>query len=301
MTKNQLLGDTGVTGKAASLALPIAAVLVAMAAFQAGAALVKGLFPAVGPEGAAALRLVAAAVMLTILFRPWRAWPKRPPWVALVGLGLGMAGLILFSYMAIARLPLGIVIALQFLGPLGVALAGSRKASDLVWAGLALAGVWALLGARAAHVSLDPIGVGWALAAAASWAGYIVFGRQASAAFGASASALATAIAAIAVLPAGVAHAGSALLSPALLPLVLLVAGVSTALPTALELYALPRMPARTFGVFMSLEPAFGALSGFVILHEALTWPQLMGVAAVMTAAAGSAVSAARAPVVACT
>ncbi|HEY3695037.1 EamA family transporter [Phenylobacterium sp.] len=279
---------------AASLALPIAAVLVAMAAFQAGAALVKGLFPAVGPQGAAALRLTAAAVMLAVLFRPWRAWPRRTPWVALAGLGLGMAGLILFSYMAIARLPLGIVIALQFLGPLSVAVAGSRRPADFLWALLALAGVWALLGSRAAHVRLDPAGVGWALAAAASWAGYIVFGRRASAAFGASAAALATGIAAVVVLPAGVAHAGAALLSPALLPLVLLVAAVSTALPTALELYALPRMPARTFGVFMSLEPAFGALSGFVILHEALTAPQLVGVAAVIMAAAGSALGARR-------
>ena len=279
--------------KGNGLALPLLAVLGAMLGFQIGAALAKGLFSAVGPEGAAALRILVAALLLLVILRPWRSWPATPDWRALIGLGVCSALAILMFYMAIARLPQGLAIALQFFGPLGVAIVGSRKAIDWVWAGLALIGVWALLAGRLTGASLDPWGVVFAFGAAAGWAGYIVFGRATSLVFGRATPALATAIAAVIVLPVGVLHAGAALLNLSLAPLVLLVAVFSTALPFCLELYAMPRMPTRTFGVLMSLEPAFGATSGFLILHEALSPAQLAGIVAVILAAAGASWGAA--------
>jgi inner membrane transporter RhtA len=211
----------------------------------------------------------------------------------LLGLGLAMAGVVVMFYLGLERQPQGVVIALQFLGPLAIALAGSRRPRDLVWAVLAAAGVWGLVGHAAQGARFDPIGVAWSLGAAVCWAAYILCGRAAGAAFGASASALAMVIGAVVILPFGIAHAGSALLSPALLPLALVVALFSTAIPVALELYAMPRMPARTFAVFGSLEPAFGALSGQVLLGEVLSPAQVGGLAAVVAAAAGAAWSSA--------
>lgn len=276
--------------------LPLLAAAAAMACFQIGAALAKGLFPHVGPQGAAALRLGLGAVMLLALARPWRRWPPSAPLAGLLGLGLSMAAAIVFFYLAIARLPLGVAIPLQFMGPLAVALASSRQASDLLWVALAAAGVCAVVGAGRTPADIDLVGVGYALGAAAGWAGYILCGKAAGRTFGRSTAALATGIAALLVLPFGAAQAGAALLSPALLPLALLVALVSTALPFTLELYALPRLPARTFATFTSLEPVFAGLSGLVFLGERLSAAQWLGVMLVVIAAAGAAWSSSRAP-----
>ncbi|MBW8815048.1 MAG: EamA family transporter [Caulobacterales bacterium] len=283
-----------VNRRAPAFLLPLIALLAAMACFQLGASFAKGLFPAVGPEGAATLRIGLAAVMLLAVARPWRDWPKQAPLLPLLGLGLSSAGAMVMFYKAISHLPQGVAIALQFLGPLSIAVLGSRRHRDLAWAVLAAAGVWALVGHGAGSRPLDLVGVAWALGAAAAWAGYILWGRAAGATFGKSAAALATTVAAVLVLPVGVAHAGLALLSPGLIPLALAVALFSTAVPFSLELYAMPRLPARTFSVFTSLEPALGALSGFVLLHEALSLSQLAGLAAVIAAAAGAAWSTTR-------
>ncbi|MEW5687566.1 MAG: EamA family transporter [Pseudomonadota bacterium] len=286
MAQNQ--NRTGALG----VLLPLVAVIGATAAFQVGAAIAKGLFPALGPEGTAAVRIALGAAMLAVLIRPWRNWPKDAPLLPMLGLGLTTAGAILFFYMALGRLPQGVAIALQFLGPLAVAIAGSHRPRDFLWAALAAAGVWALLGRdlTAGAGGLDLLGVGYALAAGTSWAAYIVWGQAASRAFGRATPALATAIAAVVIVPVGIAHAGlPAMLDPRLLPLALVVAVVSTAIPFTLEMYALPRLPARTFAVLTSLEPAFGALSGLVLLNEALRGEQVLGVAAVIVAAAGAA------------
>ena len=278
---------------ALAIVLPFAAVIGATCAFQVGASLAKGLFPAVGAEGAAALRLVLGAAVLIAVLRPWRSWPGAVALGPLLGLGLATGGAILFFYLALGRLPQGVAIALQFLGPLGVAIAGSRRASDLVWAALAAAGVWGLVGhglTTGGADRLDLLGIVFALAAAASWAAYIVWGQAASRAYGHATPALAVGIATVMVVPVGVQHAGlEALLQPQLLPLALVVALISTAIPFTLEMYALPRMPARTFAVLTSLEPAFGALAGLLLLHERLAPAQLAGVLAVMAAAAGAA------------
>jgi inner membrane transporter RhtA len=205
-------------------------------------------------------------------------------------------GAVLMFYLAQNRLPLGVAIALQFLGPLTVAIVGTRRPIDLVWAALAAAGVWCLVGAGARAAAIDLIGVGFALCAAVAWAAYILCGRIASAAFGGSTGALAASIAAVLVLPFGVAQAGTSLLSPALLPMALLVALLSTVIPFSLELYALPLLPARTFATFTSLEPAFGVLSGWVLLGQHLAASQIAGVAVVITAAAGAAWSTSARP-----
>lgn len=274
--------------------LPLAATVAAMASYQVGGALAKALlFPAIGPLGAATLRLILGAILMMAVARPWRAWPRRAPLLSLLGLGLSTAGVILMLYQALAHLPLGVAITVQFLGPLAVAVFGSRRPADLIWAALAAGGVWCLAGVSVAHASIDAVGVAWALGAAACWAGYIAFGRTASASFGKSTGSLAVGIAAIVVAPLGILHAGIALLSPALIPVTLLMALFSTAIPVSLEFYALPRLPARTFAVFMSLEPAFAVLSGLAILNEQLALVQLGGVALVVLAAAGAAWSGA--------
>jgi inner membrane transporter RhtA len=277
----------------AAVLLPLAATVGAMAAFQVGAAFAQRLFHAIGPEGAAGLRLALGAVMLLILSRPWRAWPKNAPLLPLLGLGAATAGAVLFFYLAISRLPQGVAITLQFLGPLTVAVVSSRRAADLIWVALAAAGVWLLVGLGQAGGRLDPLGVVFALAAAASWGGYIVLGRSVSAAHGGATAALSVTIAAVIVLPIGALHAGPALLSPAILPLALLVAALSTVIPFSLEFYALPRLPARTFAIFTSLEPVLGVLSGFFLLGQRLGPWQILGVSVVIVAAAGAAWTAA--------
>lgn len=289
--------NPGTSAAARGALLPLLAVIAAMACFQVGAAVAKGLFPLVGAVGAASLRLAIAAVLLILLRRPWRNWPADAPVVSLLGLGACTAGATLMFYLALARLPQGIAIALQFLGPLAVAVAASHRARDLIWVALAAAGVWALVGHGALDGKpLDLLGVVWALGAAASWAGYILCGRKAGAAFGGSTAALSVAIAALVVTPVGIAQVGAAtLFAPGLLPLAVLVALISTAIPFSLEAYALPRLPARTFAVLTSLEPVFGALSGLFLLHEALSPAQLAGVALVMAAAGGATWTGARA------
>ena len=264
-----------------------------MASFQIGAAIAKGMFPAIGPQGAATLRLGLGALLLLAIMRPWRNWPRPAPLLPLFGLGFAMATTIVMFYLAIERLPLGAAIALQFLGPLVVAVLGSRRATDLFWVALAAAGVWALVGPSTGGAALDPVGVLWALGAATGWGSYILLGRAASSAFGASTAALALSLAALLIMPFGVWDAGPSLLSPAVVPIALLMALFSSAIPFTLEFYALPRMPARTFAVLMSLEPAFGVLSGLVLLGETLAARQATGVAMVIIAAAGAAWSSA--------
>jgi inner membrane transporter RhtA len=234
--------------------------------------------------------------MLLLVARPWRDWPKEAPLLPLTGLGVVMAGTILLFYLAIERLPLAIAIALQFLGPLAVAMLGSRRAVDLIWALLAAVGVWLLVEPAPAQKDLDPLGMLFALGAASGWASYILLGRNAAAAFGSSTAALSVNIAGLLTLPVGIAHAGTSLFSAELLPLALLVALFSAAVPFSLELYALPRLPSRTFAVFTSLEPAFAVIAGFAILNEVLALSQLAGVGMVVGAAAGAAWRAADSP-----
>ena len=276
--------------------LPVSALLMGVLSFQLGAALAKQLFPLVGAQGATAIRLGLGALILWLVRRPWRHLSGRHDWGSLVGYGLTLGLMNLFFYMALRTLPLGIAVALDFLGPLAVALFGSRRALDLVWVALVIGGLALLLPYGTNAQPLDPVGVLYALLAAAGWAAYILLGRRAGAAFGDDAVALGTAIGALVAVPVGVAHAGSALFSLSALPFALGVAVLSSALPYSLEMYALTRLPARTIGILFSLEPAVGALLGLVFLNEHLSAFQWLAIAAIIVASIGAVLTAREPP-----
>jgi inner membrane transporter RhtA len=272
-----------------SIALPVGALIVAMASIQLGAVLVKGLFPLVGAPGATALRLALASCMLLAVWRPWRMRPTAREVRSIVIYGLAMGWMNLFFYLSINRIPLGIAVALEFAGPLAVAMAASHRAVDFLWIALAAAGLLALLPLGIESRPLAPAGIGFALAAGFCWALYILFGQKAGAVHGGRTAALGTLVGAVAIVPIGIAHAGTALFSPALLPAACAVALLSSALPYSLEMYALARLPTRTFGVLMSMSPALGALSGLWFLAERLTAIQWTAIASIMLASGGSA------------
>ena len=274
--------------------IPLATLLVAMVSVQVGAALVKSLFPRVGVAGATTLRLALASLMLLLVWRPWRRLPKARETRSLLIYGVAMGVMNLCFYSALARIPLGIAVALEFSGPLVVAMAASHRAADFVWIALAALGLVALLPLGLAHEPLSPAGIAFALAAGACWALYIVFGQKAGSLHGGMTAALGTVIGAVVITPFGVAQAGAALLDPAILPAACGVALLSSALPYSLEMFALTRLPTRTFGVLMSGEPALGALSGWCFLHERLSLIQWTAVASIMLASAGSAITSRR-------
>lgn len=270
--------------------MAVVSLLVAILSFQAGASIAKQLIPAIGAPGTTALRLGLSAVLVFLVQRPWRSRPARSsvPVILVYGLALGTMNFVF--YMALKTIPLGIAVALEFTGPLAVALAGSRRHIDFVWIALAAAGLLLLLpldrfGPTA--TALDPAGVLFALAAGVCWALYIVFGQKAGRAHGAAASTWGMIIAASFTVPVGIADAGRVLLAPVILLQGLAVAVLSSALPYTLEMIALRRLTTRTFGTLMSLEPAAAALAGLVFLHERLTPMQWMAIAAVMIASVG--------------
>lgn len=275
--------------KSDTVAVPIAVLIAAMVCFQAGAAMAKGLFPAVGAAGAAALRLALAAIMLLAVWRPWRMRMSPREMRVIVIYGLAMGCMNFFFYLSLRSIPLGIAVALEFAGPLALAMAASRRAIDFVWILTAALGLLALLPLGLGSKPLDTVGVGCALAAGTCWALYIVFGRKAGAAHGGQTTALGMVVGAIVIVPIGAAQSGAQLFSPAILPAAFGVALLSSALPYSLEMLAMPRLPTRTVGVLMSLDPALGALSGLCFLGERLTWIQWAAIASIMAASAGSA------------
>ena len=261
-----------------------------MASFQLGASFAVRLFPLIGPQATAALRMAGAAGILLITSAPWRGVSRRGPWAGVIAYGLALGGMNTLFYMALKTLPLGIAVAIEFIGPLGVAMAASRRPLDLVWVALALAGLLLLLPVGLTR-GVDLTGALLALAAGACWAAYIVFGRKAGEAHGARATGLGLIIAALVFFPPQLALHGAALFSLEVLPIAALVALLSSALPYSLEMFALTRMPTRVFGTLMSLEPAVGAVAGLTLLGQQLSVLQWLGMAAVMAASAGAAVS----------
>jgi inner membrane transporter RhtA len=274
------------------VALAIGTLLIAMVSYQCGASLAKHLFPLVGAQGATAYRLGLSALMLLLWRRPWRRTAAGRDWRVMWGYGLSLGAMNLVFYLSLRTIPLGIAVALEFTGPLALAIFGSRRLLDFVWIGLVVAGLAVLLPLHGQAHALDPVGMMYALAAGLGWALYIVLGKRAGAAFGADAATLGTSIGALVAIPFGVAHAGSALLSPALLPYALGVAVLSSALPYSLEMIALTRLPARSFSTLLSLEPAVAALAGVSLLGEHLTLLQWLAIVAIIVAAGGTALSA---------
>jgi inner membrane transporter RhtA len=277
--------------KPRSIVLPIVVLIVAMVCFQTGAALAKQMFSLVGAPGATALRLGFASLMLLVAWRPWHIRPTGREAGVIVIYGLAMGWMNLFFYLSLRHIPLGIAVALEFTGPLAVAVGTSRRAIDFVWIALAAIGLVALLPLGLQSSALNMAGVLYGLAAGLCWAIYILAGQKAGKAHGGQTAALGTLIAAIVIVPIGIGTAGAALLSPAVLPIAVGVALLSSALPYSLEMYALTRLPTRTFGVLMSGDPALGALAGLVFLGEKLTVVQWGAVASIVCASAGIAVT----------
>lgn len=268
-------------------------VLVAIASVQSGAAVAKGLFGQAGPAGVVLLRLSFAAVLLLALSRP-QVRGRRPADLRLaVVFGVVLAGMNLSFYEAAARIPLGVAVTIEFIGPLAVAVGGSRRRRDLLWAALAGAGVLALTEGASGHVVT--LGVGLAAFAGGCWAAYILVSQRVGQVFpGSQGLALACAVGAVGVAPYGLVDGGSALLRPGVLAVGLVVAVMSSALPYSLELAALRRLPAALFGVLMSVEPVMAALAAFLVLGETLARRQLVGIGLVCLATAGATWSAGR-------
>lgn len=275
-----------------SVLVPILLLLVAMTSLQGGATLAKSLFAQIGAEGTTALRLGLAALLLCVLMRPWRKPLTLRSCRSLLAYGSALGGMNLLFYMSLQSVPLGIAVALEFTGPLTLALLSSRRPLDFAWVALAVFGLWLLLPDQYASEQIDPLGMAYALGAGLCWALYIIFGRKAGAEHGAHTAALGTLVAALLVFPIGLAHAGSELFSLALLPVALAVAVLSSAVPYSLEMVALTRLPARTFSTLMSMEPAIAALCGLLLLHEQLITNQWLAIGAIILASLGAALTA---------
>ncbi|MEV0471871.1 EamA family transporter [Streptomyces prunicolor] len=266
---------------------PVGLVLAGGISVQFGGALAVTLMPRVGALGVVALRLLVAAVVLLVICRPSPRGHSRADWSTVVVFGITMAAMNGLFYQSLARIPLGPAVTLEVLGPLALSVLTSRRALNAVWAGLALAGVFLLGGGG--FSSLDPVGVAFALGAGAMWATYIVFSARTGRRFPqADGLALAMVVAAVVFLPLGIAESGTKLLNPTTLALGSAVAILSSVLPYTLELLALRRLPASTFAILMSLEPAVAATAGFLILHQALSVPEAMAIALVIAASMGA-------------
>jgi inner membrane transporter RhtA len=270
------------------LASGIGLVLGAVISVQFGAALAATLFDDVGAVAVVFLRLTFAALMLLLLWRPTlRGHSKADLRVAAV-FGLTLAAMNVSFYTAIDRIPLGVAVTFEFIGPLGVAVAASRSAVDLAWVGIAAGGIALLSGGIGGD--LDPVGVVLALLAGGFWAAYILLSVRIGRLFpGGGGLAVALALAALVVAPAGIAEGGGALLSPLPLLVGAAVALLSTAIPSSFEIESLRRMPAGVFGVLMSLEPAVAALAGLAVLSQSLEWAEVLAIGLVVLASAGAA------------
>ncbi|CAO4181866.1 EamA family transporter [Methylorubrum populi] len=272
--------------QASGAALPILALVVGMVSIQSGAALAKGLFPVVGAAGVTTLRVSFSALILLAVWRPWRRGLERSEIgaIALYGAALGLMNLLF--YLALRTIPLGIAVAIEFTGPLAVALAGSRRGLDFAWIALAVLGLGLLLPLGEAD-RLDPTGAALALGAGLCWAAYIVFGQRAGRAGGGRAVSLGMAVAALVVAPVGLAEAGTDLFTPGPLGTGLIIAVLSSALPYSLEMFALTRLPRPAFGVLMSLEPAVASLAALALLGERLNPVQAVAIGCIVAASAG--------------
>ena len=272
--------------------------MVSLITLCAGTSLAKGLFPYVGAEGTTTYRLVFSTLLLMAFWRPWRrAWTwADAPILVLFGATLGVMNLLFYS--AIKTVPFGLAIAVEFTGPLAVALWSSKKPLDFVWIVLAVAGMGLILplgnasGTDMQAAAIDPVGIAYALGAGACWAVYIVVGQRVADRIGAFATPMGMLVAALLVTPVGISVAGSSLLNPEWMLAGLGIALLSSAIPYSLEMYSLKHLPKQTFSILLSLEPAVGALAGWLVLSEQLSTQQLCAIGLIMAASMGSAMTA---------
>jgi len=272
--------------------------MVSLITLCAGTSLAKGLFPFVGAEGTTTYRLVFSTLLLMAFWRPWRrAWTwADAPILVLFGATLGVMNLLFYS--AIKTVPFGLAIAVEFTGPLAVALWSSKKPLDFVWIVLAVAGMGLILplgntlDADLQSAAIDPLGIAYALGAGACWAVYIVVGQRVADRIGALATPMGMLVAALLVTPVGISVAGTSLLNPEWMLAGLGIALLSSAIPYSLEMYSLKHLPKQTFSILLSLEPAVGALAGWLVLSEQLSTQQLCAIGLIMIASMGSAMTA---------
>lgn len=272
---------------------PIYAVLLAIVSVQCGAAIAKTLFPAIGAAGTASMRIGISAILLLIAYRPnLRAiTPKQWRIVAPYGLSLGAMNLVF--YLAIERIPIGLAVTLEFIGPLLLAIIGSRRLIDYCWVLLAAAGI--VLIAPWTNNNVDTLGVLFALLAGGFWAAYIILGGKISQIMnGGQAVSTGMLFAAILILPFGFYENGLANLTPKFFGMGVALALLSSAIPFTLEMKALGQLPPRTFSILMSLEPAAASIFAFIFLQEHLSFYEILAVICVIVASAGSTLTAKR-------
>ncbi len=270
--------------------LPLICLFAAMISIQGGATLAKQLFPIVGVEAVTAYRLGFSAIILLLIFKPWKRKLQVGYRRYLLFYGLALGTMNFLFYQSIKTIPLGIAVGLEFTGPLAVALFASRRKIDFLWIFLVVLGLLALIPFQDSS-SIDIPGVLYALGAGVCWALYIVFGQKAGNYYGTATVGIGAAIAAMVFVPIGIASGGIGIFAPEYLPMAITVAVLTSALPYALEMIALTRMPAKTFGTLTSLEPAIAAIFGFIILSEVLTTIQIAGIIAIILASLGASLS----------
>lgn len=270
-----------------SALLSIFLIVVSMISIQSGAALAKSLFPIVGATGITALRLGIGTLILCLIFKPWRMHFSSNR-LSLIVYGITLGGMNFLFYLSLRTIPLGIAVALEFTGPLAVAMLSSRRLIDFLWVILAVLGLWFLLPFGHNIGNVDITGALCAIGAGVCWALYILFGQKAGLNHGPGTVAVGSFIAAFIFCPIGIIYSEPALFSLSILPLGIAVAILSTALPYSLEMIALTRLPARTFSTLMSMEPAIAAISGIFFLNEHLMLTQWMALLFIIIASIGA-------------
>lgn len=273
----------------------VAMVIGSIISIQIGSAIAVNLFSDVGAAGVVFMRALVSAVLLVVIWRPGFRIPKRDRKVTLL-FGIALAGVNLFFYESIARIPLGTAVTFEFLGPLTVALITSPRRRDWLWAGLAAAGILLLTGGIGGD-DLDPVGVACALVAAFFWGAYILLGKRlGQQAAGGKGLAVAMTIAAVLTAPTGIIDGGMELFDPTVILIGIVVGILSSAIPFSLELEAMRRLPSNVFGVMMSIEPGVAAIVGFLILGQGVVPTEIVAIALVIVASSGAIWSSSNAP-----
>ncbi|WP_291515625.1 DMT family transporter [Bdellovibrio sp. ArHS] len=276
-----------------SLYSSLSLLLIAMFSIQTGASIAKQIFPQAGAAGTTALRVFISALILSVVSKIWKHKISRNEILPVAAYGIALGAMNLLFYFSLERIPLGIAVAVEFTGPLAVALFASKKSWDVVWVGLAAMGIYLLVPSATTQESLDVLGLFLALAAGFFWALYIVFGKRIAKT---EASLPVTTwgmwFAALVTVPTGLFFNGAQIQNPSLLPMGFAIALLSSAIPYSLEMKAMKSIPTKTFGILMSMEPVVAILIGFLILNETLTFTQWCAVSCIIAASAGSTLSA---------
>lgn len=277
--------------------LGILTLILSIISLCTGTSFAKSLFSQVGAIGTTTLRIFFSACILWLIWRPWRIPITRSDLATIVPYGICIVGMNLPFYLSLQTLPVGIALAIEFTGPLGLAIYKSRTRYDFLWIVLAILGLYLLLwpGADSEElIALDLAGVIYALIAGLFWAAYIIFGQRARRVHPGHVTSYGLTIAAMIILPFGLMSGGVAMFNPNLLLFGLGIAVLSSALPYSLEIFALRILPAKTFSIMLSLEPAVGALAGIIILGEVIETKQWVAILLVVCASIGCTATAVR-------